>query len=107
MSHLHFATVGHIFEALPGVKIIHTISCFKILGSEESKSSNGAQFGVETKKLWSFEDKRTKLSENFAAETPFGRVFRSCETNFGTRVPLRSTGASVSQLRNALRSGKA
>ena len=29
-----------------------------------------------------------------------------CETHFGTRVPLRSTGASVSQLRNALRRGK-
>ena len=29
MSHLHFATVGHIFEALPGAQIMHTISCFK------------------------------------------------------------------------------
>ncbi|RVW63244.1 hypothetical protein CK203_058647 [Vitis vinifera] len=37
-------------------------------------------------------------------KAPFGRVFRSCESEFGTRVPLRSTGASVSQLRNALRS---
>ena len=34
------------------------------------------------KKLWSFEDKCVKLSENFAAETPFGRVFRNCETTF-------------------------
>ena len=33
--------------------------------------------------------------------------FRSCEGEFGTRVPLCSTGASVSQLWNALRSGKA
>ena len=30
-----------------------------------------------------------------------------CETNFGTRVPLCSTRAYVSQLRNALRRGKA
>ena len=29
MSYLHFATVGHIFEALTGAKIMHTISCFK------------------------------------------------------------------------------
>ena len=43
------------------------------------------------KKLWSFEGNRTKLNGNFAAETPFGRVFRSCETTFGTRVPFCST----------------
>ncbi|RVW74539.1 hypothetical protein CK203_053761 [Vitis vinifera] len=40
-------------------------------------------------------------------QAPLCENFRSCETNFGTRVPLRSTGASVSQLRNALRRGKA
>ncbi|RVW61985.1 Gag-Pol polyprotein [Vitis vinifera] len=33
--------------------------------------------------------------------------FRNYESGFGTRVPLRSTGAPISQLRNALRSGKA
>ena len=31
-------------------------------------------------KLWPFKDERAKLSGNFAAETPFGRVFRSWET---------------------------
>ena len=51
-------------------------------------ASNGMRFGGEMKKLWSFEDKRAKLSENFATETPFGRVFSSCETTFGTRVPF-------------------
>ena len=30
---------------------------FQILGSQESNALNGARFGVETKKLWSFEDK--------------------------------------------------
>ena len=40
-------------------------------------------------------------------QAPLCENFRSCETNFGTRVPLRSTRASVSQLRNALRRGKA
>ena len=34
-------------------------------------------------------------------------VFRSCESEFGTRVPLRRTVASIWQLRNPLRSGKA
>ncbi|KAL6319612.1 hypothetical protein AAG906_020689 [Vitis piasezkii] len=38
--------------------------------------------------------KRCKLQSmkipNFAVKAPFRRVFRSCETNFGTRVPLDS-----------------
>ena len=55
---------------------------FQSLGSQESIASNGTRFGFKMKNLWPFEDKRAKLSENFAAETPFGRVFRSCETNF-------------------------
>ena len=42
---------------------------------------------------------------NFAAKAPFRRVFRSCETNFGTRVPFRSTVTPISQLRNRLRNG--
>ena len=49
-------------------------------------------------------------NEHFVAK-PFrntievsARVFRSCESKFGTRVPLRSTGTFISQLRNALRS---
>ena len=29
MSHLHFATVEHVFEALPGAQIMHMISRFK------------------------------------------------------------------------------
>ena len=29
MSHLNFATVGHIFEALSGAQIMHMISRFK------------------------------------------------------------------------------
>ena len=37
---------------------------------------------------------------NFATKAPFRRVFRSCETNFGTRVPFRSTVTLISQLRN-------
>nr|CAN64156.1 hypothetical protein VITISV_035919 [Vitis vinifera] len=53
----------------------------------------------EMKKLWSFEGKRAKLNENFAAETPFGRVFRSCETTFGTRVPFCSTVLLILKLR--------
>ena len=68
-------------------------------GSQESRASNGAQFGVETKKLWSFEDKRAKLSGNFAADTPFGRVFRSCETNFWHTSAICSIVPFISKLR--------
>ena len=49
-------------------------------GSQESSASNGTWFEGEMKKLWPFKDERAKLSRNFATETPFGRVFRSCET---------------------------
>ena len=32
-------------------------------------------------------------------QTPLCKNFRSCKTTFGTRVPLRSTGAPISKLR--------
>ena len=44
---------------------------------------------------------------HFAGKAPFRRVFGSCETICGTRVPLRSTGAPISQLRKRLRTTKA
>ena len=72
---------------------------FQSLGSQESRALNGAQFGVETKKLWSFEDKRAKLSGNFAAETPFGRLFRSCETTFWNTSAICSTVPLILKLR--------
>nr|CAN73909.1 hypothetical protein VITISV_029162 [Vitis vinifera] len=39
----------------------------------------------------------------FAVKAPFRKVFRSCETKFGTRVPFHSTVASISKLRSGLR----
>ena len=44
------------------------------------------------------------VKPDFATKVPFRRVFRNCEGEFGTRVPLRSTVTFISQLRNALRS---
>ena len=41
----------------------------------------------------------------FTVKAPFRRVFRSCETKFGTRVPFRSTVTSLLKLQNGLRSG--
>ncbi|WKA06782.1 hypothetical protein VitviT2T_024666 [Vitis vinifera] len=40
---------------------------------------------------------------DFAPKVPFRSVIRNCENDFGTRVQLRSTVTSISQLRNALR----
>ena len=37
---------------------------------------------------------------HFAGKAPFRKVFRSCEADFGTRVPFRSTVTLISQLRN-------
>ena len=61
------------------------------------------QFGVETKKLWSFEDERAKLSGNFTVETPFGRVFRSCKTTLWHTSATLQCHMPISQLRNGLR----
>ncbi|RVW44934.1 hypothetical protein CK203_077885 [Vitis vinifera] len=51
---------------------------FQSLGSQESIGSNSARFGVETKKLWPFEDDCAKLNGNVAAAPHFaivGHVF--------------------------------
>ena len=92
----------HFWSTLWSLNYAYHIS-FQRLGSQESSTSNGMWFGGEMKKLWPFEDEHAKLSGNFAAETPFGRVFRSCEPPFGTRVPLHSTSTPISQLWNGLR----
>ena len=71
-------------------------------GSQESRASNGARFGVETKKLWPFEDERAKLRGNFAAEEPFRKVFRSCETTLWHMSATSQRRTPISQLRNGL-----
>ena len=72
-------------------------------GSQESNASNGVRIGVETKKLWPFEDEHTKLSENFAAAPPFRRWFRSCETTPWHTSAISQPPNPISQLRNGLR----
>ena len=71
------------FQVLPGGYFMYTIFFFQILGSQESNASNGVQIGVETKKLWLFEDNCIKLCENFAAAKGAAKPPPS------TRVPLR------------------
>ncbi|WJZ84575.1 hypothetical protein VitviT2T_004175 [Vitis vinifera] len=50
--------------------------CFMAIDEldEESIGSNGARFGVETKKLWPFEDDCAKLNGNVAAAPHFATV---------------------------------
>ena len=47
---------------------------FWSLESQKSSASNGAWFGFETKKLWTFEDYYAKLNENVAAAPHFATV---------------------------------
>ena len=70
---------------------------FRISVSQKSNASNGVPIGVETKKLWSFEDNRAKLSENFAAQSPFRSCEMSCEMKSTCEI-----SQGVSQLRNHL-----
>ena len=87
---------------------------FRSSGSQKSNASNGAWFGVETKKLWLFEDNRIKLCEisqlrnelrKFGSPKPisqlrnelrneihlrnFARCFIATKPPASTRVPLR------------------
>ena len=67
------ATVGNISITSQSSFHAYYIS-FQSLGSQESIGSNGARFGVETKKLWPFEDDCAKLKGNVAAAPHFATV---------------------------------
>nr|CAN81535.1 hypothetical protein VITISV_010603 [Vitis vinifera] len=67
------ATVGPISITSRSSFHAYYIS-FQILGSQECIASNGARFGVETKKLWPFEDNCAKLNGNVAAAPHFATV---------------------------------
>ena len=90
------ATVGHIQSTSQSPFNTYYIS-FRNSGSQESNSSNSVQIGAETKKLWSFEDNRAKLSENFAAQSPFCNCEMSCEMKSTCEI-----SQGVLQLRNHL-----
>ena len=79
---------------------------FWILWSQESSASNVVRFGLETKKLWPFEDKPRKAKAGifFISQPcpPFEGCFAAAKPPFGTRVPLRSTRTPISQLQNGM-----
>nr|CAN76774.1 hypothetical protein VITISV_021524 [Vitis vinifera] len=99
MSHLHFATVGHIFEALPGAQIMYTISCFKswevrspelqTVHNLELKQRSYGHLKTSAQSLAGISQPRHHLEGCFAAVKPL----------FGTRVPFSSTVPLILKLR--------
>ena len=74
------------FRSLPEVHFMHTISRFQSLGSQESIASNGARFGVETKKLWLFEDDYAKMNGNAVAAPHFATVGHIFGALYGAQI---------------------
>ena len=78
------------FRVLLGVYFMHTICLFQSSGSYESNASNGARIGIETKKLWPFEDNHIKLCEISQPKAHFAVVKWAAKPTFGTWVPFSS-----------------
>ena len=85
------ATVGHISSTSRSPFHAYYMS-FRSSGSEESNTLNGDWIGVETKKLWLFEDNCTKLSE-MSCEN-FAGCLAAAKPPLGTRVPFHSSTPS-------------
>ena len=85
-------TLGHISSTSWSLFYSYYM-LFRSSGSQESNTLNGVWIGAERKKLWPFEDNRTKLSENFTAQS----LFHSCEMKSTCEI-----SQGVSQLRNHL-----
>ena len=75
-------------------------------------SKNRAKIGQKqgSTRLRSLKESSAKLALHYETISQLNWLlcenFRSCETKFGTRVPLRSTGAPISQLRNGCEAPK-
>ena len=81
-------------------------SSVKIFATAKPSLAHECHFASHEPPLWSCETAAKLQSMKIpssAAKAPFHRVFHSCETNFGTRVPFRSTVTLISSLRNGLR----
>nr|CAN69438.1 hypothetical protein VITISV_028732 [Vitis vinifera] len=99
------ATVGNISITSQSSFYAYYIS-FQILGSQESIGSNGSRFGVETKKLWPFEDDCAKLNGNVAAAPHFCYCWTPSEPHFFAPLCLRLEEA-MPQLPRAVREPRA
>ena len=83
--HPILATVEHISITFQSSFHAYHIS-FQSLGSQESIASNGARFGVETKKLWPFEDDCAKLNGNVAVVPHFATVGHVFGALYGAQI---------------------
>ena len=111
MKFRRIATVGHILSTLWSLFHAYYMS-FQSSGSEESNTLNGEWIGVETKKLWLFEDNCIKLCEisqpkahfaatKWAAKWPV-KMFLGCEPPCEITSKLRMKLQIISKLRNHL-----
>ena len=81
---------------------------FQSLGSQESIASNGAQFGVETKKLWLFEDdcanhERKCCTSILQMLDTFWST--SWSSNYSYYISFRSSGIQESNASNGVQIG--
>ena len=83
--HPILATVGNISITSRSLFHAYYIS-FRSSGSQESIASNGTRFGVETKKLWPFEDDCAKLNGNVAAAPHFATVGHVFGALYGAQI---------------------
>ncbi|RVW70895.1 hypothetical protein CK203_059993 [Vitis vinifera] len=84
-------------------------SSAKIFAAAKPSLAHECHFAEQEPPFRSCEGCEATKRENtrFAVKAPFRRVFRSCETKFGTRVPFRSTVTSISKLRSVSKGGNA
>ena len=92
----HFATIGHIFEALPGAQIMHTISRFK---AWEIRSPS-LQTVCDLEEKWRSYGRLKTSAQSWAGISQPRRHLEGCfvvaKPLFGTRVPFCSTVPLIS-----------
>ncbi|KAL6313191.1 hypothetical protein AAG906_016782 [Vitis piasezkii] len=66
------------------------------ISATESIASNGARFGVETKKLWSLQENCTELSGNFAHLNPRCENFRTVRNTSWHTSAISHTSSQIS-----------
>ena len=78
--HPHFATVEHIFEALTGAQIMHTISRFKSWEVRSPELQTVLNLELKRRSYGHLKKNCAKLNENVAAAphfTTIGHIFEA------------------------------
>ena len=74
MLHLHFATIGHIFEALPGAQIMYTISHFESLEVRSPELQMVCDLEVKRRSYGRLKTTMQTMSGNVTAASHFATV---------------------------------